>query len=300
MKNLALYPLWTAIITPMKEDGAIDFSSLTQLLKEQEEAGNGIVVLGSTGEALNLNDQEKKAIVEHTVSLSLKTALMVGIGGINLTETKDWLSYLETKPFDCYLMVTPLYSKPGPKGQYLWFKELLDASTKPSMLYNIPGRTGKNLDHKAVKELVGHPRFWAIKEASGLTLEFSQYVLETNQKVAVYSGDDALLPSFYPYGCQGLVSVASNIWPKETHAWVKKVLNNKANLKEVHLWEKCTNALFIASNPIPVKVLMHDLKKIKSATLRAPLTFLEIDNLAPLREAHQKIQDWFKNQKDIS
>ena len=289
--------LWTALITPMNNDGSIDFQSLANLLKEQEQANNGILILGSTGEALNLSDKEKKEIVEFAISLKLKSSLMCGVGGINLPETLKWCEYLETKKIDCYLMVTPLYSKPGPKGQYHWFKTLMDNVTRPCMLYNIPGRTGKILEHKSVQQLVGHKNFWAIKEASGLPLEFQKYVDDGQGKIEVYSGDDGLLPAYFPLGAKGLVSVASNPWPIETHHWVQKVLENKATLAEVHLWEKCVNALFLASNPIPAKILMYQTKKINSPTLLPPLTHEEIENTAPLLEANQKIQNWYKDQK---
>lgn len=291
------HSLWTALITPLNLDGSVDYLSLLGLLKEQDSADNGILILGSTGEALNLSEKVRKEIIDFTVDQKLNSSIMVGIGGINLEETLDWLKYLESKKLDCYLMVTPLYSKPGVKGQYHWFKTLLDQATRPCMLYNIPGRTGKMLEHKAVSQLVGHKNFWAIKEASGSPIEFQKYVEDGKGKIEVYSGDDALLPAFYPLGCSGLVSVASNPWPLETHLWVSKVLANKATLLEVCLWEKCTSALFMASNPIPVKVLQYLNKKIKFPNLLPPLTHEEIEDSKILTEAHQKIVAWYKDQK---
>lgn len=292
-KNINDYPLWTAVVTPMNEDSTIDFESFEKLLREQEKAKNGVVVLGSTGEALNLNKSEMKKILEHTIKLNLSVPVMTGIGGYNLEETKDYLTYLETLPLDAYLLVTPLYAKPGEHGQTHWFKSLMDISTKPCMLYNVPSRTGVKMNFNAVKNLAGHKNFWAIKEASGSVEDFKKYG-EMNPKARIYSGDDGMVPDFTPHGCKGLVSVASNTWPLETHLYVEKALAQKLTFKETQLWKDACDTLFIAANPVPVKNLLFNQKKIKTKTMRAPLHHADLTDSSPLIDADIKIKHWFK------
>lgn len=291
--NLNNYPLWTAVVTPFLENGSVDYRSLEVLLHEQEEAGNAIVILGSTGEALNLDSEEKKEILKFTLGLNLSVPIMAGVGGINLRETKEWIQYLETLPLQAYLLVTPLYAKPGKFGQYEWFKALLDAATRPCMLYNVPGRTAVSMNFEAVAMLKDHPRFWAIKEASGSVFDFKRYQ-EAAPQAAMYSGDDSMTPVFTSLGAKGLVSVASNAWPKETHEYVKQCLAQK--LQDTELWKECSDALFIASNPVPVKALLHYLKRIKTNLMRAPLDHRDLKDIKPVVVAHESIQGWFKDQ----
>ena len=193
MKDINQTPLWTAVITPLKEDGKIDFDSLKKLLKAQEAAGNGVLTLGSTGEALNLDKSETEEILDFTLDQNLSVPIMCGVGGINLGETTKWVEYLNTKNLDAYLMVSPLYAKPGDEGQYEWFKTLMDTSNKPVMLYNVPGRTGLPLSLNAVERLNTHENFWAIKEASGSPEKFKEYVKASGINCRVYSGYDGVI-----------------------------------------------------------------------------------------------------------
>ena len=288
------FPLWTAVITPMDDNGQVHYDDLTKVLKAQDEAENGLLILGSTGEALNLDMDESKKILDHSLSLNLKSPIMVGVGGINLTQTREWVNYLETLKIDAYLLVTPLYAKPGTKGQYNWFKDLLDLSTRPCMLYNVPSRTGIKMSFDAVSMLKDHKNFWAIKEASGSTEDFARYV-ECAPNSRVYSGDDALLSEFTPLGCKGLVSVAANVWPKQTHKYVDKALDG--SLKEKSLWSECSNNLFLASNPIPVKALMKHDGQISTGILREPLTHTDLESISELVSSHSKINEWYNQVK---
>lgn len=284
--------LWTAVITPFSPSGEIDFSTFKKLISAQEEAGNGVVVLGSTGEALNLSDQEKKSVVEWAANLDVKIPLMFGVGGHDLAATQEWLRYLEGfSGVHAYLVVTPLYAKPGDEGQYLWFKTLLDQASRPCMLYNVPGRTGIQMSLSAVERLNKHPKFWSIKEASGDPQKFAAYVGKTAGQT-VFSGDDAMTPKYVPHGCHGLVSVASNVWPSETALFVKRALSSELNSLEIELWEKAANSLFLASNPIPVKALMNAKKMITSPLLRLPLTDKDLGDLAPLINADEEVTLW--------
>lgn len=291
--NVKDYPLWTALITPMLSSGEVDYDSLLKLLKLQEEAQNGLLVLGSTGEGLNLDDDEKEKIIDFVVEQKLNVPIMVGVGGINLNKTKKWVRYLEGKKVDCYLMVTPLYAKPGPLGQYNWFKTLMDEVKRPVMLYNIPSRSGCALSYDAVAKLQGHPNFWAIKEASGSIIEFKRYV-EIGGEIEVFSGDDAMLPAFANFGAKGVVSVAANVWPFETKEYVKQCMDKR--LEDTELWKRCCDTLFTVSNPVPVKRLMYQLEKITSPTLRPPLDADDLRDVNLQISSHEAILSWYKDQ----
>ncbi len=285
------YPLWTALVTPLNTDQTIDFNSLRVLLKQQEEANNGLLVLGSTGEALNLSLKEKKSVLEFVLEQRLQVPIMVGVGGINLAETKEWIHYLNQLEVHCYLLVTPLYAKPGRIGQYRWFKELLDASTRPCMLYNIPSRSGISLNIDSYKDLTGHKNLWSLKEASGSVQNFLEYV-SANKEVKVFSGDDAMMPAFAKIGAKGLVSVASNAWPKATHKYVERSLHNELNESEIKLWEEASNSLFLASNPVPVKALLKRNGTIAENIMRAPLSEEDFDDVEILLTHSNDIEHW--------
>ena len=136
------FPLWTAMVTPMNTDGSIDFNSLENLLRKQEKAGNGVLVLGSTGEGLNLNEEEKREVVTFTKELDLDIPMMVGVGGFDLPAQADFIHFCNEVEPDALLLVTPLYAKPGAEGQFEWFSELMGETEIPCTLYNVPSRTG--------------------------------------------------------------------------------------------------------------------------------------------------------------
>ena len=265
--DFSQYPLWTALVTPFTHDGKVDFPSLLRLLKEQESAGNGVLLLGSTGEGLNVSPEQKKEVVKFAVSKNLDIPLMVGVGGHRLPDQIRWVSWLESQAVHAYLMVTPIYAKAGSEGQYHWFKTLLDAVERPVMLYNVPGRAASSLSIEAVERLRDHDNFWSIKEASGDVEKCKEYISVADGH-PVYCGDDALLPQFARAGCRGLVSVASNVWPSATHHYVRQCLDD--SLQEGELWRKAAEALFSASNPVPAKYLLKHEGRIDQARVLLP------------------------------
>jgi 4-hydroxy-tetrahydrodipicolinate synthase len=294
--NVKDFVLWTAVVTPFLDNGELDVDGLTKILKAQNQAGNGLLILGSTAEALNLNLKMKKAIIEHALSLKLESPFMVGIGGHLLEECQEWLSYLETLPLHAYLMVTPIYAKPGAKGQTQWFKSLMDMSSRPVMLYNVPGRSATTLSLEAVTILRDHKNYWAIKEASGSVEKFQEYLKASNNK-PVYCGDDALMPEFAQAGSCGLVSVASNSWPHETHLYVKQCLNKTFDAKE--LWTKASNSLFVTSNPVPVKRLLYEQGVIASPKMMAPLSHEDLTDATVVTDADREVKRWYEGENVI-
>lgn len=290
MHKLDAYPLWTAMVTPMNDGGDIHYEDFTGLLKRQEAAGNGILVLGSTGEGLSLDEEEKKEVVKFVSSLDLKVPLMVGIGGFDLKKTLEWLDFCEQYPIDSYLMVTPIYSKPGPKGQKMWFEKLLDTASKPCMLYNIPSRSGVPLSIKTAEELQEHPNFWSIKESSGTIADFENY-REKLPSISVFSGEDGLIPYLGVAGVKGLVSVLSNVWPEVTNEFVRRCLKGKS-LETLPLWRKACQALFRVTNPIPAKMALYQKRWLSSPTLRLPLTHTELLDGKELEDIDKKLSIW--------
>lgn len=284
--------LWTALVTPQKENGELELEDLASLIHKQDEAGNGVLILGSTGEGLALGTEDKKSVVKTASSLNVNIPLMVGVGGFNLREQIEWIEYCQEFEVDAFLLVTPLYAKPGIKGQAAWFKSLMDAADKPCMLYNIPSRSGVWLHKEALKQLEGHPNLYALKEAGG-SIEMFQEYRRLIPDLPVYSGDDGLTPFFAMAGDHGLVSVASNVWPAATHLYLDYCLEGRGN-ELFPLWKQATDALFMAPNPIPAKVLLKKKGWIKSSTLRPPLTDREITDITPLLDADSAVSEWYE------
>ncbi len=292
MKDITL---WTALVMPMKENGELDLEGLASLIHRQDEAGNGVLILGSTGEGLALNLEDKKKVVETAAGLNIEIPLMIGVGGFNLQKQLSWIEYCQQFEIDGFLLVTPLYAKPGLKGQIEWFKVLLDAANRPCILYNVPSRTGVKMHPQVLSKLAGHSNLFGLKEASGSITEYQEF-RKTVPDLRIYSGDDGLTPFFAAAGCQGLVSVMANVWPKATYRYVDWCLQKRSE-ELLPLWQECSDALFIASNPIPTKVLLHEKGWINTPTLRPPLTINEVEDITPLLNADQRISEWFLETK---
>ncbi|WP_119342915.1 4-hydroxy-tetrahydrodipicolinate synthase [Facilibium subflavum] len=290
--------VWTAIVTPMQADGAVDYQSLQNLLKAQADAGCGVVLLGSTGEGIALDQSEQRELVRFVIKLDFNFPLLVGVGGFRLAEQLQWLEYCnQFSRIDGYLMVTPLYAKPGAKGQSAWFKALLDKANKPCMLYNVPSRTGVNLHYDVIKNLSSHPNLWALKEASGDIERFKQYQ-KTMPNLAIFSGEDGLMPQLGRLGARGLVSVVANIWPSEALLYVQKSLDGDIDTHTNNTWQLATSACFCASNPIPAKVWLHHKGVIASNTLRLPLDASDLRDITLLQQADNEVQQWFHMNKE--
>ncbi|KTF13990.1 4-hydroxy-tetrahydrodipicolinate synthase [Pseudoalteromonas sp. H105] len=288
--NLNDFPLWTALVTPFTESGKVDYAVLEQLVAQQQAANNGILLLGSTGEGLALSLKEQQSIVEHVCQLAPTVPLMVAVGGMNLTQQIAWVEYCNQLPIHSFLLGSPLYAKPGVVGQTHWFESLLNASFHPCMLYNVPGRSAVDIPPAVIENLSEHPNLWALKEASGDIAKFEGF-RKAAPELAIYSGDDALMPYFAQAGATGLVSVAANAWPEQTHEFVKRSLSGQhPNLFTD--WSQAIHSLFSVANPIPVKVLMHLQGRLSSPYLRPPLTHLELTQTDCITNANNTILSW--------
>ena len=282
---------WTALVTPFLEDGSIDYPSLERLVSEQSAAGNGLVILGSTGEALACSEQEKFEILRAVMWMDREVPVVVGVGGFQQDTQRAWIRKGNALGVDGFMLVTPLYAKPGAAGQVAWFTALMNEAEAPCMLYNIPGRAATPLHTDVVKELGSHRQAWAIKEAGGTNESFLNIRESAKDQWELYSGDDPLLPTFAEFGAVGVVSVAANVWPDLTHTFTRWVLKNRSAVKDgttrdaasdtnktaeiLESWKTLSTSLFVTSNPVPTKVLLASQGRISTSYTRPPLSINE-------------------------
>jgi 4-hydroxy-tetrahydrodipicolinate synthase len=283
--------VYTAIVTPFLDSGAPDLATFGTLLRRQEKAGNGVVVLGSTGESLAMRLADRKAVVEATAALKLTVPVLVGVAGFQLEECVEWISWCKSQ-VDGFLLVTPIYAKPGRVGQEKWFTSLMDAAGKPCMLYNVPSRAGIRLNPEALKAVSSHTNFWAVKESSGSVEDFLEYSAAA-PNARMYCGDDGLMPYFSSAGAKGLVSVASNVWPEATRRYAELSMAG-THTGLLPLWHEAAESLFTASNPIPVKALLHAKGWIPRPDTLAPLATQDLGgkNLERVQAADRAVLKW--------
>lgn len=292
MSRLNDVTVWTAIVTPLTPRGDVDFAGFENLLRRQENAGNGVIVLGSTGEGLALSLTQRKAVVERAAGLKLQIPLMAGVGGFNLPECQDWIRWCEERGVEGFLLVTPIYAKPGERGQEAWFKALLETATRPCMLYNVPSRAGVKLNVNALHALAGHRNLWAVKESSGSTSEFLQY-RNAAPSVRFYCGDDGLMPFFASAGAVGLVSVAANVWPEATRRYAEDSVRGRLQ-GLLPLWHEASESLFVTSNPVPVKALLAHKGWISCGDTLPPLSSRDLTSMIGLLKADRAVQTWLE------
>jgi len=285
-------PVWTALITPFQEDGSVHIKDLVGLVRRQDGAGNGVLLFGSTGEGLALSTLEKREILQEVSTLSLRVPLMIGVGGSEAEKQIAWIEECNSAPIDAFLLVAPPYAKPGEAGMVRWFYSLMEHSKHPCMIYNIPSRSGVKITPSVLNQLADHPNCWAVKEASGNIREYCEFTRNV-PGVTFYAGDDFMLPFFSRIGTQGVVSVASNLWPLQTREFVQSCFDHPV-VPHFHEWNDAVSALFSAPNPIPVKALMKSKGFIESDRLRLPLVREDFgdEELQVLRKADAVMKQW--------
>jgi len=278
-----------ALVTPMKNDGSVDYEGLKQLI-EFQIAGktDAIVACGTTGEASTLSHEEHLDVIRFTVKQVAGRVPVIAGTGSNSTETAIYLSKkAEEAGADALLLVTPYYNKATQKGLIEHFVATANAVKIPAILYNVPSRTGCNILPATVKKMAERAKnIVAIKEASGNISQIAQLASIMPEDFAIYSGNDDQIVPILSLGGLGVISVLSNVAPKETHEIVAKYLEGdvkgscKLQLEAVDL----INSLFCEVNPIPVKTAMN-LMGLPGGPLRLPLTEMEPANLERLKES---------------
>ncbi|UCD54800.1 MAG: 4-hydroxy-tetrahydrodipicolinate synthase [Candidatus Omnitrophota bacterium] len=275
---------FVAIVTPFK-NGKIDEKKFKELIEFQIKNGtSGIVPAGCTGESATLTHQEQKRLMKLTCEIVNKRVPVVAGAGSNSTEEAiDLTKYAKRAGCNGVLSITPYYNKPTPEGQYRHYKAIAKSVDIPIMVYNVPSRTGISLKPETVARLSGIDGIVAIKEASGSLDQVSSILSLCD--ITVLSGDDSLTLPMMAVGAKGVVSVVANIVPKEVHDMVSAFLQgDTGKARELHYRVlPLSKAMFIETNPIPVKTSMKALKRL-NGELRLPLCEMEKENEAKLKK----------------
>ncbi|AGM40534.1 dihydrodipicolinate synthase [Spiribacter salinus M19-40] len=272
-----------AMVTPMHDNGALDEAALERLVEFHIAAGtDAIVAVGTTGESATLDHAEHQHVMRRVVEIAANRITVMGGCGANSTWEAEQLTRCALDAgCEAALLVTPYYNKPMQEGLYQHFSHLAKAVPMPQILYNVPGRTGCDLLPETVDRLADIPNIVGIKEASG-SLERAEEVIERcGDRLDVYCGEDARNLALMNAGAKGCVSVTANVAPALMHQMCMAALEGDqseaeavdARLAALH------NALFLESNPIPVKWALSEMGLI-GAKLRLPLT--------PLAEQHHE------------
>lgn len=281
-----------AIITPMHDDGKVDFDALTRLVEWHiAEGTDGIVAVGTTGESATLDVVEHASAIEHVIKVAARRIPIIAGTGAN--STREAIELTQTaKKFgaDAALLVTPYYNKPTQEGLYRHYRAIAEAVDLPQMLYNVPGRTGVDMHNDTVVRLAEVDGIVSIKDATGDLARGHELITRLNALpnggIDVLSGDDATAWQLIGLGAKGNISVTANVAPRAMHEICRAALEGNPALAE-QLNQKIAvlhQVLFCESNPIPVKWALHDMGKV-SLGLRLPLTVLANEYQAQVHAA---------------
>lgn len=271
----------TALVTPLTENG-VDYAAFEKLINWQIDAGiDALVICGTTGEGSTLTDEEHRQVLKFAAEVVAgRVPIIAGTGSNDTAYAIDMTRYACEIGYDAMLVVTPYYNKTTQKGLIAMFRAIADASTKPLILYNVPSRTGVNIEPATYAALADHPRICAIKEAGGNISKIVETAALVGDKLAIYSGNDDQIVPILACGGQGVISVLSNVVPKETsevcHTFFRGDVAGAMELQKKYLG--LINALFCEVNPIPVKAAMAAMGFCENF-LRLPLV--------PMEEAHE-------------
>lgn len=291
MKNTIFTGAGIAIITPFNTDGSINYDKLGEIIDYQIENGtDAIVICGTTGEASTMTDDEHRDCIRFAVKHTAGRVPVIAGAGSNDTKYAVELSKeAEESGADALLHVTPYYNKTTQNGLIAHFTAIADSVNIPIVLYNIPGRTGMNMDVSTVKELAKHRNIAAIKEASGNISYAAKLIAECGDDIDIYSGNDDMIVPLMSLGAKGVISVLSHVLPKQTHDMVQLCLeNNFAEATKLQIeYLDLINSLFIEVNPIPVKEAIN-MMGWDTGNCRLPLCEMTDEHKAVLRTALNK------------
>ena len=277
-----------AIVTPMTADGEVNYEVLGEMLEAQIAGGtDAIIICGTTGESATLSEEEHSAVIRYAIKKVNKRIPVIAGTGSNCTATAIKLSKeAEKDGADGLLLVTPYYNKATQKGLIAHYTAIAKAVSLPIILYNVPSRTGCNLQPETIAALVKNVKnIVGVKEASGNISQIAKVKLLCGDDIDLYSGNDDQVVPILSLGGIGVISVLSNVAPKETHNMVMDYLNGDVDkarqmqLKAIPL----IDALFSEVNPIPVKKALN-LKGWEAGPLRAPLTEMEASHAEVLKK----------------
>lgn len=265
--------LGTALVTPFLK-GELDKKAYAKLVRRQVASGvDFLVPLGSTAETPCLSDKEKRSILKITRKEAGNLPILVGAGSNSLSATIVNIKTLGEYGADAFLVVVPFYNKPTQEGLYQYFKAVAESTDKPVVLYNVPGRTGTNMKAETTLRLAEIPNIVAVKEASGDVTQILEIKRLAPEDFTVLSGNDDQTLPLMASGADGVISVASNVAPKQMKILVEAIKRGylKAAIKLNNSLMPLYHACFVESNPIPVKAALS-LLGLCSAEMRSPLT----------------------------
>ena len=291
MKNTVFTGAATALVTPLTKDG-VDYNAFADLIEWQIAEGiDALVIAGTTGEGSTLSDEEHRAVLKFSAEqIRGRVPMIAGTGSNDTAYAIDLTKYACEVGCDAMLLVTPYYNKATQKGLVASFTAIADESTKPCILYNVPSRTGCNLLPPAASTLADHPNIVGVKEASGNISQIAELAALCGDRLDIYSGNDDQIVPILSLGGLGVISVLSNLLPKETSRMCHLFLEGDVKAaREMQLrYLPLINALFCEVNPIPVKAAMSRMGFGENC-LRLPLTPMEEEHeeklVALMREA---------------
>ncbi|WP_294479393.1 4-hydroxy-tetrahydrodipicolinate synthase [uncultured Ruminococcus sp.] len=288
MKNTIFTGAGVAIVTPMNADGSINFDKLGELIEWQiAEGTDAIIICGTTGESSTMGDDEHVEAIRYAIEKVNHRIPVIAGTGSNHTEYAVGLSKkAEELGADAVLLVTPYYNKTSQKGLIVHYTTIANAINIPIILYNVPSRTGVNITPETLKELSKVKNIVAVKEASGNISQIARVAALCGDELDIYSGNDDQIVPIMALGGKGVISVLSNVMPKETHEITQLCLKNKypeANAKMNKLLDFAnSNGLFCDVNPIPVKEALN-LMGWDVGECRLPLVKMEDAKIEKLR-----------------
>lgn len=275
-----------AIITPFKEDG-VDFKKLEELIEWHiEEKTDAIIVCGTTGEASTMSEQERKETIKFTVDVVKgRIPVIAGTGSNNTKAAVEMSKWADSIGVDGLLVITPYYNKTTQRGAIEHFKAIASQVKKPIIIYNVPSRTGFNILPETLYELSKIENIVAVKEASGNITQVAEIAQLCKDNLDIYSGNDDQVVPMMALGAKGVISVVANILPRDTHDMCEKwFIGDIEGSKQLQLkMLPLIKALFIETNPIPVKAAMN-LMGMNVGTLRLPLVEMSPKNLEILKQ----------------
>ena len=275
-----------AIVTPMFEDGGVDWKSLEKLVEWHIQQGtHSIVAVGTTGEASTLSMEEHIKVIQEVIRVANKRIpIIAGTGANSTREAIELTQAAKDVGADAALLVTPYYNKPTQEGLYQHYKAIAETVEIPQILYNVPGRTGVDMQNETVIRLADVKNIVGIKDATGDIPRGKALIDGLNGKIAVYSGDDATAWELILLGAKGNISVTANVAPKQMSEVCEAALaGEQAKAQDLNQQiANLHNILFCESNPIPVKWALHEMGYMGTG-IRLPLTPLAEQYREPLR-----------------
>ena len=277
-----------AIVTPMHEDGSLDYPALRALVDwHVAEGTDAIVIVGTTGESPTVTVDEHCELIRVAVEQAGKRIpIIAGTGGNSTNEAIELTAFAKKVGADASLQVVPYYNKPTQEGMYRHFRTIAEAVDLPVMLYNVPGRTVADMNNDTILRLAQVPGIVGVKEATGNIDRAAQLIKDAPEGFAIYSGDDPTAVALILLGGQGNISVTANVAPRKMHEMcVAALKGDVVTARRLHMeLIELNKAMFCEANPIPVKWALQQMGKMEGG-IRLPLTPLSESNYETVRKA---------------